>query len=168
MTAFKSILKLGALAIILVFFLSPNGLAEGIIGPLNPVSSVNAEIANILDLGNFGVEQTAVTLAKDYPGEYNLNQVSEVYDTLRKGWYYYSDPSYKDKYKHANRTLQDGKISNSIGVGDCDDFAILMASILESLQGRPGLSLPMIEILEKITPIQRSTWERRAILGWTS
>lgn len=136
MVAYRSMLKLGSLAIILAFFfLSPTGLAEGIRGPLKSISSVDAEIASGLDLGNPEVEQTAVTIAKDYPGEYNLNQVSKVYDALRKGWYYNSDPSYKDKYKNANRTLKDGKNSGTIGVGDCDDFAILMASLLESLQG---------------------------------
>jgi WD40 repeat protein len=134
-TTGRSMLKSGVTIIILAFFLSPSGLAAGIRGPLNSVSSVDAEITSRLDLGNPEVEQTAVTIAKDYPGEYNLNQVAEVYDALRKGWYYYSDPSYQDKYKHANCTLQDGKISNSIGVGDCDDFAILMASLLEALQG---------------------------------
>jgi WD40 repeat protein len=107
-------------------------------GPETPIKSpdhLKSEIERSIDLGNSAVEQTAVIVAKDYPGDYNLNQVSEVYDTLRKGWYYYSDPSYKDLYKNANRTLQDGKISNSVGMGDCDDFAILMASLLESLQG---------------------------------
>jgi len=123
---------------ILLSFLSINSLAQEARGPLNPTvtaKNLTTEVEASLDLGNLDVEQTAVTIAKDYPGEYNMNQVSEVYDALRKGWYYYSDPSYKDKYKSANRTLQDGKISNSIGMGDCDDFAILMASLLESLQG---------------------------------
>ena len=124
--------------VILLFFISISGLADETRGPLKPVASarnITAEVEANLDLGNLFVEQTAVTIAKDYPGDYNLNQISEVYDAMRKGWYYYSDPSYKDEYKSANRSLQDGKISNSIGMGDCDDFAILMASLLESLQG---------------------------------
>lgn len=124
-----------ALAAVLACSLATIGSAEGAKGPVSHVIAIEPEIASCLDLGDDEVEQTALTIAKDYPGEYNLNQVAEVYDALRKGWYYNSDPSYKEKYKHANRTLQDGKISNSIGVGDCDDFAILMASILESLQG---------------------------------
>jgi len=126
-----------AWVIILVIFLAFSQV-QALRGPVKPITSLSnqsAEIEACLDLGNQDVEQTAVTIAKDYPGEYNINQVAEVYDALRKGWYYYSDPSYKERYKHANRTLQDGKISNSIGMGDCDDFAILMASLLESLQG---------------------------------
>ena len=134
----KPMLRIKLMAVILLFFLSINSLAQEVRGPLKPTvttKNLTTEVQASLDLGNLNVEQTAITIAKDYPGEYNLNQVSKVYDALRKGWYYYSDPSYKDKFKNANRTLQDGKISNTIGVGDCDDFAILMASLLESLQG---------------------------------
>lgn len=50
-----------------------------------------------LDLGNTNIEQTAVTIAKDYAGEYNINQVSAIFDTLIEGWYTISDPNYKDK-----------------------------------------------------------------------
>jgi len=131
-------MRLVSMLIILITFIPVCVLAESPPGLLKPIISeenLTSELQASLDLGNYNVEQTAVTIAKDYPGEYNLNQVSEVYDTLRKGWYYISDPSYKEKYKNANRTLQDGKISNSIGMGNCHDFAILMASLLESLQG---------------------------------
>jgi transglutaminase-like putative cysteine protease len=99
------------------------------------LDEIKSSVADSLDLGNSNVEQTAVTIAKDYPGEYNINQVSEIFKTLRKGWFYFSDPSYKNKYKNANRTLQDGKMSNTIGIGNCDDFAILMASLIASLGG---------------------------------
>ena len=97
------------------------------------LSEIESAVEGSLDLGNSNVEQTAVTIAKDYPGEYNINQVCEIFNTLRNGWFYFSDPSYANKYKNANRTLQDGKISNTIGMGNCDDFAILMASLIASL-----------------------------------
>lgn len=135
---YRSMLRLNIFIIIFLILMSASSLAEDSHGPLKTIVStknLTAEVQSSLDLGNSEVEQTAITIAKDYPGEYNLNQVSVVYDALRKGWYYYSDPSYKDEYKNANRTLQDGMVSGTIGVGDCDDFAILMASLLESLQG---------------------------------
>lgn len=100
-----------------------------------PLDEIKLAVTSSLDLGNSNVEQTAVTIAKDYPGEYNINQVNEIFKTLRKGWFYFSDPSYKNKYKNANHTLQDGKMSNTIGMGNCDDFAILMASLIASLGG---------------------------------
>ena len=66
----RSMLRGGALVIILACFLSFNGLAENLRGPLNPVTStkeLTAQIEASLDLGNLEVEQTAVTIAKDYP-----------------------------------------------------------------------------------------------------
>lgn len=131
-------LKMDLVFIIMVILMPLSCLAEEIYGPLTPTQSEKnraSEVKSSLDIGNDNVEQTALMIAKDYPGEYNLNQVSEVYDALRKGWNYFSDPSYGDKYKSANSTLLDGKISDSIGVGDCDDYAILIASLLESLMG---------------------------------
>jgi hypothetical protein len=77
-----------------------------------------------------------MTIAADYPGEYNINQVCAIYDELANGgWYYYSDPSSGDSYQDANLSLQRGKIGNTIGRGNCNDFAILMAALIESLGG---------------------------------
>lgn len=110
---------------------------------LTGTSLVNLEALaeKALDLGNANIEQTAVTIAKDYPGEYNINQVSAIFDTLIKGWYPISDPNYKDKWKNANLTLRDGHISESAGMGDCDDFAILMASLIASLGGSARITI---------------------------
>jgi WD40 repeat protein len=93
-----------------------------------------AEIESKLDLGNQYIEQTAVIMARDYPGEFNINQAGAIYDSLVKGWSYMSDSSYESK-KNANRSLQDGMRSGVIGVGDCEDFAILIASLIQSLGG---------------------------------
>jgi transglutaminase-like putative cysteine protease len=111
------------------------GAAYGPETSTRSLPEIESAVVGSLDLGNSDVEQTAVTIAKDYPGEYNINQVCEIFNTLRKGWFYFSDPSYTNKYKNANRTLQDGKISNTIGMGNCDDFAILMSSLIASLGG---------------------------------
>ena len=123
--------------IILLLILSAISIGAGY-GPQSSIKTlpeIKSEIAISLDLGNTNVEQTAVTIAKDCPGEYNINQVCEIFNTLRSGWFYFSDPSNTNKYKNANRTLQDGKISDTIGMGNCDDFAILMSSLIASLGG---------------------------------
>lgn len=100
-------------------------------------NELNQEIEGKLDLGDSYVEQTAVIMARDYPGEFSVNQVNAIYNSLveGEGWNYYSDPSYKEFYKSASQSLQDGARVGTVGVGDCDDFAILMASLIESLGG---------------------------------
>jgi WD40 repeat protein len=96
-----------------------------------------AEIESRLYLGHPDVMRTAVTMARDYPGEFSINQVSAIYRHLveEKTWNYFNDPSSQEYYKYANQTLEDGYRAGTEAVGDCDDFAILMASLVESLHG---------------------------------
>jgi len=120
------------LLIILFFCFS---FERAICKPSSTSSDLATKIEGRLDLGNHNVEQTTVILARDYPGEYSINQVVAIYDAMRTGWYYYSDPSYREAYKSANQTLQEGKIAGTLGVGDCEDFAILISSLVGSLGG---------------------------------
>lgn len=95
-----------------------------------------------LDLDNPYIADTAMNIATNYPGEYNINQVCAIYDTMaRGGWHYYDEANDRDYLQNANLTLQRGKMSNTIGRGDCDDFAILMASLIESLGGSTRITL---------------------------
>jgi WD40 repeat protein len=126
---------LTTILLIYVFSLISIGAEYGPATSTRSLTEIESAVAGSLDLGNSNVEQTAVTIAKDYPGEYSIDQVCEIFNTLIKGWFYFSDPSYANKYKNSDRTLQDGKISNTIGMGNCDDFAILMSSLIASLGG---------------------------------
>jgi WD40 repeat protein len=100
------------------------------------LDDIRAEVTAKLDLGNPHIADTAITMAADYPGVYNMNQVSEIYNSLAQGgWFYFSDPTGSESYQNANLSLQRGKIKNTIGMGDCDDFAILMASVIQSIGG---------------------------------
>jgi hypothetical protein len=93
------------------------------------------EIARKLDLGNEKVMNTSVTIARDVPGEFSINQVGAIYSTLVEGWSYLSDPSFEESYKSAGLALQDDVRAGTVGAGDCEDFAILIASLIESLGG---------------------------------
>jgi WD40 repeat protein len=93
------------------------------------------DIIKKLDINNTDVEETAIEIAKDYPGSYNINQICAIYDYLMKGnWAFLSETNGFDKIKYANYTLRLGK-PDFIGIGDCDDFAVLIASLIESLGG---------------------------------
>ena len=96
-----------------------------------------AEIASRLDLGHPDVKRSVVTMARDFPGEPSINQVNAIYRYLveEKSWSYMSDPNSLDYYKYANETLEDGARAGTEALGDCDDFAILMASLVETLGG---------------------------------
>ncbi len=90
------------------------------------------------------VRDFAVHLAKNYdgpyfvdtdrffaPGEYGLKQICAIHRYISNSWSYISDPlvMQDEYYSSADRTIAVGF------AGDCDDFAILMASCIEAIGG---------------------------------
>jgi hypothetical protein len=124
------------LIVLLISMLPPCSAQRGLPASVSE-PGYQAEIESRLDLGHPDVMRTAVTMARDYPGEFSINQVSAIYRHLveEKAWNYFNDPSFQEYYKYANQTLEDGYRAGTEAVGDCDDFAILMASLVESLHG---------------------------------
>jgi len=114
-------------------------------GPLKPILRIDEtedEILEKVELDNPLIADTAMEIASEYPGEYNINQVCKIYDTLSGGgWHYYSDPTSTERFNYANKTLQLGKQADTIGAGDCDDFAILMSSLIKSIGGTTRMNL---------------------------
>jgi len=75
------------------------------------------------------VRNYAVNLAKKYPGAYNVPQICSIWYDLKENWRYVSDPREQEYFAPANETIKIGL------AGDCDDFAILMASLIEAIGG---------------------------------
>ena len=80
------------------------------------------------------------------PGDSALNQTCSIYRYLKqgippiKGWIYARDPRGLDYFNYANESIRIGERSCT-GVGDCDDFATLMASLVESIGGTTRIIL---------------------------
>lgn len=93
------------------------------------------------------VRHTALVIAATSPGEYSIEQICKIYNYIRnenyltKGWSYIQDPREKDYYQSASETLKIGKDAGYAGVGDCDDFAILMAALIEAIGGTTRIIL---------------------------
>ncbi len=87
------------------------------------------------------VRDEAVGLVARYPGDYTIDQISSIYTYLKKDWHYVRDPRGVDYYMYANETLKVGAKANCIGAGDCDDFAILMSALVESVGGTTRIIL---------------------------
>jgi len=90
---------------------------------------------------NPAIHREAVVLAAKYPGDHAINQIDSIYSYLksgdgsRKGWSYVPDPRGIDYFMYANESLAIGKDAGCAGAGDCDDFAILMSALVESVGG---------------------------------
>ncbi|MBN1324158.1 MAG: hypothetical protein JW986_09235, partial [Methanotrichaceae archaeon] len=97
--------------------------------------------------GNEVVHDTAMVVIRSYTGSTSLYQICAIYDYLNSGddstagWSYFSDPRGVDLYYYANKTLINGQRIKASGAGDCDDFAILMASLVESIGGTTRIIL---------------------------
>jgi len=87
------------------------------------------------------VRTEAVALVARYPGDYTIDQISLIYTHLKDGWRYVRDPRGIDYYMYANETLKVGEKASCVGAGDCDDFAILMAALVESVGGTTRIVL---------------------------
>lgn len=83
---------------------------------------------DIVDPLDPSVRELASSLAKKYPGEYNIYQVCAIFDHIKENIQYVSDPRGTDQWSAPGETLK-------IGAGDCDDYAILLASMIESIGG---------------------------------
>ena len=73
-----------------------------------------------------------VSPGSSYPGEVGIRQVLAIHRYLSGSWKYVNDPIIleKDFFSPADRTI-------ALGLsGDCDDFAVLMASCVEAIGGR--------------------------------
>jgi len=86
-------------------------------------------IKEAIDYDNPITRNFAVQLAAEYPGEYNIGQICSIYEYIRGEWRYVSDPSGQEYFAYASESIENGL------VGDCDDFAILMAATIEAIGG---------------------------------
>jgi len=86
-------------------------------------------VSKAIEPTNSIVRNYAVNLVKKYPGVYNVPQICSIWYDLKENWRYVSDPRGQDYFAPANETIKVGL------AGDCDDFAILMASLIEAIGG---------------------------------
>lgn len=95
----------------------------------DPFLPMANQYAAAIDPSNPVTRDFAVSIAAKSPGEYNIGQICFIYDHISSRWRYVNDPRGSDYVSPASRTIQAGL------VGDCDDFAVLMASLIEAIGG---------------------------------
>lgn len=117
------------------------GTARKVVGELKETLTARVEPENA------AVRHEAVVLAARYSGDHSIDQISSIYGYLKggageiRGWSYVPDPRGVDYFMYANETLSIGEDAGCAGAGDCDDFAILMAALVESVGGTTRIIL---------------------------
>lgn len=97
-------------------------------------------ISEAMDFENLVVRNLAAEIASEREeGEFNIRQVCEIYSYVRKNWKYVNDPKGKEFFSSASNTI-------SVNFkGDCDDFAILLASMIRAIGGEVRTSFAFNE-----------------------
>ena len=80
------------------------------------------------------VRSTAVSTVREYPGKYNIYQLCSLFDYLSTNVQYVSDPHDSDYWATPVETI-------NTGAGDCEDYALLMASLVEAIGGSSRIYL---------------------------
>lgn len=112
------------------------GWATGFFNQSN-LSGKKKKLVNACNYKNAIVRNKAVSIAAQSPGVFNLGQICDIFDYCYNGWHYVNDPigGKNEIYQTASST-----INNNLS-GDCDDFAILICSMLLSVGGDARLNL---------------------------
>jgi len=92
------------------------------------------QLVESIDVNNEITQDFALKLARKHHGNFNIGQICSVYDYLVKNWKYVNDTRNLEVFRKASKTIE---LDLS---GDCDDFAILMSALLESINGETRIS----------------------------
>ncbi len=103
------------------------------------IDKIKSEIEVDLDIEDFDqIRLKVAPLVGDAAsGSLNIKQISNIYDYMcsNSNWGYLNDPRGLDWFQNATYTLRTADSNHKVGYGDCDDFAILMASFIENIGG---------------------------------
>jgi PKD repeat protein len=105
------------------------------------IDSIKEEINQRIDRGNQLVRDEGLNLVGSRSGARRIDQICSVYDYMVENWTFVDDWRGLEQLQYSNYTLRKGFDAGSSGKGDCDDFSILLASLIESIGGTPRLML---------------------------
>lgn len=95
-----------------------------------------SKVVEAMDYTNPTTRDFALSLIdKDHGGNYNIAQICDMWEKIYNRWTYVNDPKGTEYYSPASRTIKLGL------KGDCDDFAILVASTMSAIGGSPRVIL---------------------------
>lgn len=87
------------------------------------------EVVNAIDPQDPVTRNYAARVASETDGPFSVEQVARIWSHVRGKWRYVNDPRGSEYFARAAETIE-----NEF-VGDCDDFAIVLASMVEAIGG---------------------------------
>ena len=93
------------------------------------LSGTKKQLVRACNYSDSFVRNEAIKVAAGSPGKLNLGQICNIFDYCYGNWKYVNDPKADNYVEYASITLNNGLI------GDCDDFAVLVCSMILSIGG---------------------------------
>jgi len=106
------------------------GTAQAGDGRTHVSTQVAQRIAKALTPYDPLTRNTAVKIAARTEGPFHVEQVAEIWNAVRAPWRYVNDPIKQEYFATARETIENGY------VGDCDDFATTLASMVLAIGGK--------------------------------
>jgi transglutaminase-like putative cysteine protease len=101
---------------------------------LNNCNRDKKQLVVACDYYNEDLRNKAVNIAGNDKGSLNLGQICDIFDYCYNNWRYVDDPPQREFYSKASSTLDNGLN------GDCDDFAILICSMILAIGGEARIN----------------------------
>jgi hypothetical protein len=98
------------------------------------LSGEKRKLVEACDYTNPNLRNTAVSIAGKNGGSYNIGQVCDIFDYCFSNWKYVNDPKTREIVETASNTTINGLN------GDCDDFAVLICSMIISIGGEARIN----------------------------
>ncbi|MCO4818091.1 MAG: hypothetical protein KC517_00580 [Bacteroidetes bacterium] len=92
------------------------------------------KVLNGCDYTSTLVRNTSIQIAANNPGQYNIGQLCDLFDYTLKNWTYINDPIQFNYVAKASESIEQNY------TGDCDDFAVLIGSMIMSIGGEVRLN----------------------------
>lgn len=117
-------------------------IAVGSISPptrsAKTLEKIKREICTKVIVNNSTIIDKGHALSLEFPCDGCISQICSIYEYMIGNWSYLRDPLGSELFQFSNKSLEYGKGKYS-GQGDCDDFAILLAALLESVGATPRI-----------------------------
>lgn len=98
------------------------------------LSGEKRQLVEACNYSNSSLRNNAVSIAGRNAGSYNLGQICDIFDYCYNNWKYVNDPKGSEIIEYASNSITNGLN------GDCDDFAVLVCSMILSIGGEARIN----------------------------
>jgi len=109
-------------------------LAESNYNEMQKEEYYSEKVNSLINPEDPKIKSKANEITENYSGEYNVYQICSLFDWVRNNISYVSDPEGEQDWSTPEETLE-------LKGGDCEDQAILLATMIESIGGQTRIIL---------------------------